>query len=77
MGVKLLYNGQEMAHVDEKSQVVFTKGPDLNPMIDQAIGTIREEEDDMGNIIFEEGEPSLDLKLVYMVTELGFKVDKK
>ena len=75
--MKLLYKGTEMAHVDEVGVVVFTKGPDLNPIIDEKLPTIVQIEDEDGNVILEHSTPPLEQKLIYLTEELGFTVVDK
>lgn len=74
MVIRLYNNGNEMAHVDNRSMIVFTKGPDLNEFIDSQIGSISQVEDDEGNIIFERGIPDIEQKIQYMVDVLDFEV---
>jgi len=73
MVTKLLYNGEEKAIV-QNGIVKFTSGVDLNPLIDGAIGSIAETEDEFGNVIFETTIPPIEQKLFYMTTELGFEI---
>lgn len=63
-----------MAHVDKRGFVVFTKGPDLNEMIDEAIGTISQEEQEDGTILFVRGIPPTEQKLLFMQNKLGFEL---
>lgn len=71
--VKLFYKGKEMGHV-ENGTIKFTKGPDLNPIINAVIGSIVQVEDDMGNVVFEKTEAPLEEKLIYLQEELNFEV---
>lgn len=73
--MEIKYNGNVVGKVT-KEGIQFISGPDLNPAIDDAIGSINQVEDDMGNIIFEKGIPSLSIKLMYMVEVLGFEIDE-
>jgi hypothetical protein len=71
---RLSYNGKEMCHVNQKDELIFTNGPDLNEYLDEVIGGISEVEDDYGNVIFERKIASTDLKILHLVEVMGFKI---
>lgn len=71
--MEIKYKGKVVGKITDKGIIEFI-GPDLNPVIDEAIGAIAEVEDDYGNIVFEKTIPELALKMIYMVEELGFEI---
>ena len=71
MVIKIYYNNKEMGYIKD-NKIVFTKGPDLNPLLDKAVYSINEVEDDMGNIIFKEKIGLIQHKLLFLVKDLGF-----
>jgi len=73
MEIKLLYKGKEMGYIKD-NKIVFTNGPDLNPLLDQATNSITEVEDDMGNIIFENKIGLVQHKILFLVNDLGFTI---
>ena len=73
MVIKIYFNDNEMGFIKD-NKIVFTKGPDLNPLLDKAVNSITEVEDDMGNIIFEDKIGSIEHKLLFLVNDLGFTI---
>lgn len=74
MVIKLYYKDKEKAHVDDKDNIVFTNGPDLNPIINAAVSSIAQVEDDMGNVVLEKDIAPIEQRLMYMQEEWDFKV---
>ena len=75
MVIKIKYNNKEMGYIKD-NKIVFTVGPDLNPILDKAVTSITEVEDDLGNIIFEEKIGSIQHKLLFLVNDLGFIIEE-
>lgn len=76
MVIKIYNKKQQVGFVDKNGFVKFIVGPDLNPVIDAAMGNITQVEDDAGNIQFVPSIPPLEQKLLFMENNLNFIIKK-
>ena len=76
MVIKLYYKGKEMAHVDKNDNIIFTVGPDLNPIIDASVSSISQVEDDIGNVVLEKAVAPIEERLMH-IQEWGFEIKEE
>jgi hypothetical protein len=77
MGINIYFKGELKGYVNNDNEIIW-KGLNLNDFLDEAVGSIVEEETDDGDVLFVKKPAEIDKKLIHLFS-MGFdiKVENK